>query len=193
MTTGRKLKAVSATAMIIRGSALSAQELPIYERLLEQYTVDQVDNALLRVQRECEFFNPKAVISRINDGRPEVEEAWSLVRFDESSTFVMTDEMSIAFGVALEIYNEDGDRIAARMAFKEKYTSELANARAQGSKAKWFISAGTDKSGQEKAVKEALQLGRISDRQALGYIKTKSDGVIEKMLSGSGIKQLEAL
>ena len=182
-TTARKLKAVSATAMIIRGTPLTQPEMPVYDNLLKQYSVGQVDKALVRVQRECEFFNPKAIISRIDDGRPDVEEAWSLVRLDEDSTFVMTDEMSTAFHVAYQTYEDSGDKIAARMAFKEKYVSELANARAEGKPANWFVSWGNDKKSQELPVREAIKLGRIKHENVAHYLPSPDDGVIKGMLA----------
>jgi hypothetical protein len=38
------------------------------------------------------------VVSRIEDGRPGVEQAWSMLPITESQTAVWTDEMAAAFG-----------------------------------------------------------------------------------------------
>lgn len=100
-------------------------------------------------------------ILQSRDGHPGVEEAWSIVSktlSDESVTVFWTGPMQRAFGVALELAD---DPVAARMAFREVYTRELADTRERGVPVEWQISPGTDKGMRAAAVQEALRLGRI--------------------------------
>jgi len=101
------------------------------------------------------------------DGRPDAEEAWSMHSVclnDEGPMIVVTDEMLSAFGVALNLQN---DRIAARMAYKEKYQSEVTAARRSGKPVRWSISPGTDKTSYESKLIEAVKLGRLPAEYAL--------------------------
>lgn len=171
-------------------SELADSVLDAYVLHLAKYKPSHVMVALTRVQTECKFFNLSDVIGFINDqdGRPGTEEAWSLVSLDDNETFVMTDEMAVAHGVALNAYAESGNKVDARMAFKEKYESELTRARANGIKANWFVSIGKDKRLIEAPVRTALKLGRISKVKAQAFLPSQDDGVIAGMLESGKYK-----
>jgi hypothetical protein len=96
------------------------------------------------------------------DGRPDPEEAWSIVARslqDESVTVVWTQEMAQAFGVALGLSN---DRVAARMAFKEAYQNAVREARKQSRPAKWTASLGHDVGGREGVLVQAQRQGKLT-------------------------------
>jgi hypothetical protein len=104
------------------------------------------------------------------DGRPDVEEAWSICAKslnDEGVTIVWTQEMATAFGVALGLQD---DRIAARMAFKEAYQSAVAEARKRGIPAQWTASLGHDPHGRIGPVEIAVQQGRLAPAYALALL-----------------------
>lgn len=112
---------------------------------------------------------------RANDGHPGPEEAWTIVSktlTDESVTVFWTAPMQAAFGVALDVAD---DTVAARMAFKERYTRELADARAAGAPVTWQCSPGTDKGGRTAAIEEALRLGRIKPEYAQKLLPPPDD------------------
>ena len=77
------------------------------------------------------------VVSRLDDGRPGAEEAWSMIPKNESESTVWTAEMSQAFGVCLGLL-DSGDKVAARMSFKETYQRRVSQARENGKKVEWF-------------------------------------------------------
>ena len=98
---------------------------------------------------------------RLMDGRPDVEEAWSIVSQslnDEGVTIVWTQEMASAFGVALGARE---DRVAARMAFKESYNRALRDARRKGTPVKWTPSFGTDSTGRDGPLIKAVAEGKL--------------------------------
>lgn len=78
---------------------------------------------------------------------------------NEALTLVWTDEMREAYGVANGVAEEP---VQARMAFKEKYTQLVSEARAKRLTPKWSVSIGHDIHGREGAVMEAMQKGRLS-------------------------------
>jgi hypothetical protein len=73
--------------------------------------------------------------------------------------------MLTAMGAAQPLLDE-GDQVAARMAFKESYNRLIAEARNNSIPVEWFPSLGDDKYGREAVVKEAVRLGRISEVHA---------------------------
>lgn len=98
-------------------------------------------------------------IAATADGRPGVEEAWSMMPKSEHDSIVWTQEMATAYGVVHSLLEDDP--IAARMAFKEKYSSLLREARSNGTLVKWSLTGGYDKSGREAALRIAIQKNQI--------------------------------
>ncbi len=109
------------------------------------------------------------------DGRPDAEEAWSIVARslnDEGVTIVWTEEMAGAFGVALGLQN---DRIAARMAFKESYENLVKESRRQGKAAKWSPSLGHDVEGREGPLLAAVKQGKLTAPHVAGLLPYKNE------------------
>ena len=155
------LEHLAATAAAM-GQELSDAALEIMARDLAAYPAKSVIEALARCRRELRRLALADVLDRLPGGHPGPEEAWSICARclnDEALTVVWTQEMASSFGVALGL---QGDVIAARMAFREAYTAILARARLEGRMPIWTVSPGTDKSGRELAILDALEKGRIS-------------------------------
>ncbi len=151
----------------IYGREISTAAAMMIVQDLSPYADQEILDALSRCRRELKFFPTVAdIVSRIqaNDGRPGVEEAWSLCPISEAQSAVWTEEARDAFfQAALPLID---DLVAARMAFKECYDKLVAQARAQGKPAKWEVSLGHDKLGRERVLVKAVQQGRISAAQA---------------------------
>lgn len=97
------------------------------------------------------------------DGRPGADEAWAMMPYqDEASSVVMTEEMAEAFGIAREVDDKNG----ARMAFRDAYNRIVERNKRAGIPPKWFPSLGDDKQGREIVLTEAVRLGRITQAQA---------------------------
>lgn len=182
MSLEQTMTAFAATAEML-GKSFTDHQLILFAESVEKYDQKQFMDALRRVREECKFFSLAEVISRIDDGRPDPEEAWSLVRFDDSETMVMNDDIGKAMGVARTAY-EEGDKLGAKFAFKEKYAKVVAEARAKAVRVNWFVSLGYDKSGHAEPVKAALEAGRIDSKTAKEYLPLFDDGVISGLLEG---------
>lgn len=195
MSFEKTMAAFAATAEML-GKNYTDHQLILFSESIRKYDQEQFLDALRRVREECKFFSLAEVIERIDDGRPDAEEAWSLVRFDEESTFVMNDDIGAALAVASVAY-ESGDMVGAKMAFKEKYKAVVASARAKAEPVKWFISFGSDKSKQAEPIVAALEAGRIEKKMAIMHLPKYDDGVvagmIENKLSQGSSALLEAL
>ena len=185
MSLEQTMTAFAATAEML-GKSFTDHQLILFAESVEKYDQKQFMDALRRVREECKFFSLAEVISRIDDGRPDPEEAWSLVRFDDSETMVMNDDIGKAMGVARAAY-EEGDKLGAKLAFKEKYAKVVAEARANAKPVNWFMSLGSNASGYAEPVNAALAAGRIDKKTAKQCLPLFDDGVVAGMLTDQGV------
>jgi hypothetical protein len=165
------LQALAVTAEIC-GTEFSVPAGKAMVAKLSLYPEQQVLKALDRCQNEITGrLSLAAIIDRIEDGRPGVDEAWAtaICAGDETSTVVWTEETSKAFWVA-ETLIKSGDMIGARMAFKDAYAKELINARSNRIPIKWNVSLGHDPVERDNAIKKAANLNLIASEYAVGLL-----------------------
>jgi hypothetical protein len=159
-------KAVAATWELCGGASLGEGAKLMLLKKLDQYSPDRLRRALDRCLSEC---RGRIVIgditSRIKDDRPGPEEAWAEIPKHEADSTVWTDEQRISWGVAAPLL-EQGDRVAARLAFVEKYRELCIEARLQNRPVDWVYSPGTDAHGRAAALVKAVNLGRLTPAQA---------------------------
>jgi len=180
-----------AIAAELTGTQFSKPAAQVFAADLAEYPVDVVLAALDRCRAEVRGRLILAdVLARIReaDGRPGAEEAWAMIPHDERQTAVLTDEMATAMGPALSLLDE-GDAIAARMAFKEIYNREVAAARAQGKPVRWFASLGQDVAGRDPVIRQAVAQGRLSRPQAVKLLPHIDDAPLDP----NGRKQIAAI
>lgn len=151
----------------------SEQRQEIYCAGLVDIPKERLRAAFRRAHRELKYFPKLAELRElagvlpadVSDGRPGPEEAWALCPKNEEISVVWTEEMAKAFELARKLLNE-GETIAARFAFKEKYATLLKSARLESRPVKWEVSLGWDKADRVRALTEAVQKTQISPRQA---------------------------
>jgi hypothetical protein len=169
-----ELAAALAVTAEITGTDLSQGAAIVMAQELAAYDRGQVLGALKRCRRELRGrLTMAAVIERLDDGRPGPEEAWAMLPTDEASSVVWTDEMAEAFGLVCGMI-EDGETVAARMAFKEKYLSLISLARDERKPVNWTPSLGHDPRSRDGALSLAVEKGRLTQSQALAYSPTVS-------------------
>ena len=88
---------------------------------------------------------------------------------DESMSAVWTVEMSQAFGVCIALLDA-GDKVAARMAFKETYLRMVNQARDKGQPVEWSVTLGHDVRGREAVIVAAVDAKRLTYAHAQQYI-----------------------
>lgn len=89
------------------------------------------------------------------------EEAWSKMPRGEGESAMLTNEAAEALTAANDLL-ATGDRVAARMAFKEAYERLVDKAKMEGRRPVYFFSAGRDADGREKVLIEAVRIGQIA-------------------------------
>lgn len=159
------IQAVAVTAELC-GRVFSEPAAAMFVADLEGFDERSVIKALSRCRKEVRgVLTVVDVINRLDDGRPGAEEAWAQVPMTDLQSVVWTEEMAEAFGIATPLI-EDGDMVAARMAFKEAYLRLLAKARDERKPVKWTPSLGEDKSGAAQVLTQAVAAGRLSYEHA---------------------------
>src|SRR5688572_23704153 len=153
--------------MQVYGSSIGSGAIAIWWAALSSYSLEEVRAGLSAHVTDSQVgrFAPKPadVIARVAeaDGRPGPDEAWAQCPLDEATTTVWTEEARLAFFDGAYQILEDGDRIAARMAFKDAYQKRVAQARKARQPIKWSASLGQDARGREAALLEAAEKGRL--------------------------------
>lgn len=121
------------------------------------------------------------------DGRPGADEAWAMLPYqDEAASVVMTDEMAEAFGIAQEVDDKNG----ARMAFRDAYNRIVERNKRAGVPPRWFASLGHDQNGREIVLQEAVRLGRISHSYAVGLLPppiTERGNAVLALVASNGV------
>lgn len=151
------------------GKDLSEDAAQMLLEDLERFAPETIVDALRSCRKELSRFpTVHEIISRVEakDGRPGPEEAWAMIPKSEDGSVIWTDEMSGAYGIAASLL-KSGDEVGARMAFKEKYTALVREARDANESVRWTMSPGYDPAGRETAIREALRLGRLESTHAL--------------------------
>ena len=162
------LQAIAVTAELC-GTQLSEPAARVFLADLSKYPIQQVLGALVRCRRELKGRLTLAdVISRLDDGRPGPEEAWAAIaKLDEGATIVWSFEMQQAHAKCSAIMD---DRVAARMAFLERYRYLCQFARDSNIPVQWIVSLGHDAGGREAAIVEAVELGRLAPDRVHQYL-----------------------
>lgn len=141
-------------------------------RALEGYDLAAVSAAFSAHVRDPENgkFEPKPahIVAQIeramkNDGRPGAEEAWAtaFASQPEEETTVWTDETRRAWFDAGRPLVMAGDKVGARMAFKEAYIRLVEEARAALVPVQWQVSEGFDQERKRVAIRRAVDAGLI--------------------------------
>jgi hypothetical protein len=155
------LEAVAVTSELC-GRTFSDAAGRMFVADLSGYPEPAVIKALAKCRREVRgILTVQDVVSRIDDGRPGAEEAWAMMPFDEAMSVVWSSEMAEAFGVCGPLLAQ-GEKVAARMAFKEAYSRLCAAARDAGRPVRWSPSLGHDPRGREAVLAAAVEAGRLT-------------------------------
>lgn len=168
----RAFKALMESTAAYYDRKLVAETIGIYWRGLSDLTIDQVRAALNAHAQDPQAgqYMPKIadirrqIEANRNDGHPGPDEAWSIAlgARHEGATVIWTEQIARAFfEVAMPLLDE-GDKIAARKAFLERYERELTKARREGIAARWQASLGADQRQRIEAIEQAQRQGRIS-------------------------------
>ncbi len=164
----------------IYGRTFSEPAARLFASDLAEFSEPAILKALSRCRKECKTFPSIAdILSRVEDGRPGVEEAWAMLPRDESQSVVWTEEMRKAFGVARGLI--ESDEVAARMAFKEVYLKLTGEARMASEPVKWSPSLGHDVTHREVALREAVDKGRLTQSHVLALLPDKTPTTTEAL------------
>jgi len=146
----------------------SAEASALFFNALQPYTLAQVSAAFSAHVKDPERgkFAPKPadIIEKVcqaaHNERPGVEQAWAMTPVGEEDSVVWTTEMAEAFAACGPLMAE-GNRVAARMTFKEVYTKLVTKAVAEGKPVEWVTSLGWDMEKRKRVLAAAVEAGKL--------------------------------
>lgn len=160
------------------GKVLSPNAMKLCIKALEQYPIEHLLLAIEHHVKTAPFAPaPKDIIDllEMKQKRLTADEAWAMMPRNEFETVVWTDEMAAAYDIAYDLI-VDGDRIAARMAFKSAYERLCDESNVMGKPVRWKVAIGYDKAQIEPVLQKAVELGRISHESVQQYLPAPMDG-----------------
>jgi hypothetical protein len=177
----------TANELMPAGKVLSTNAMKLCIKALEQYPIEHLLAAIEHHIKTAQFAPaPKDIIDllEMKQKRLSADEAWAMMPKDEFETVVWTEEMAAAYDIAYDLI-VDGDRIAARMAFKGAYERLCAEADLMSKPVCWKVALGYDKALIEPVLQKAVELGRISHESVQHYLPAPMDaGPIAGLLTG---------
>ncbi len=182
------------------GEPLTEQRLEIYCGGLADIRQNQLQIVFRRARYELKWFPKLAELRELagalpaspSDGRPGPEEAWARMpkgEHMEDDSIVWCEEERIAYAACRSLLL-DGDPIGARMAFKERYEREMAEARSHGRPVRWTMSAGYDIGHRLATLATAVQEKRMSLEGALNFVPGERRNDFAQMLPTGETKGL---
>ena len=161
-TPGADLVEAIAVTSEVCGAALSPAAAKMLAHDLAGFSETVVLDALARCRMELqEPLKMADILERIDDGRPGVDDAWSMMPKTELESVVWTDEMAQAWGIASPLLN-NGDITGARNAFHDAYGKAVLRARIKRTPARWMPSLGNDVASRESVLLDAVRQRRLT-------------------------------
>lgn len=185
----KEIRIVEALAVCaeLTGTQLSDAAMNAMVEDLLAYDTGTVLAALNRCRRELTGrLTLAAILQRLDNGLPSADEAFGLLAEgwrNESLTVVVPEIAMQAAGMGAFGLFQAGDKMGARMAFREAYTRLAADVR----EARWMVSAGSDREQRTRAVAEAVKAGRLTAQRAAAYLPAEA---VEERLQLAGQKLL---
>lgn len=165
-------KTISPTAKAMFFKAMAPYSIEQFRMALNAHCMDK--------QRGRFTPKPADIVEQIEgltggDGRPSDDEAWAiaLTSQDEADTVVWTTETAEAYRICQPVM-ETGDKVGARMAFKDAYNRLIAASRQAGRPAQWVASLGWDKTRQAEVLKKAVTAGLLPAPMATALLPNYS-------------------
>lgn len=106
------------------------------------------------------------------------DEAWALMPKSESDSAMLTDEIAQAMAAASPLL-EQGDKVAARMAFKDAYNRLVEKAKIEGRLPRFFPSFGNDAAGRVTMLASAVRAGQITLENATAALPEYGRDIVQ--------------
>lgn len=184
-----------------QNKTISPQAKALFFKALGQYSIEQFRMGLNGhcIDKQRGRFTPKPadIIEQIDgatggDGRPSDDEAWAiaLTSMDEADTVVWTQETAEAFGICRPVM-ATGDKVGARMAFKDAYNRLVSASRQSGSPVKWNASLGWDMDRRAKVIEKAATAGLLPAPTAKALLPNFGQPLSQSTGEPVGLKRLK--
>lgn len=114
-------------------------------------------------------------VAQVDGNWMGADEAWALMPKSEYDSAMLTDEMAQAMAAASALL-QMGDKVAARMAFKDTYCRLVERAKIEGRNPVYFPSFGVDSQGRVAMLANAVNAKQITlDRATTVFPEAAAD------------------
>jgi hypothetical protein len=184
-----------------QNKTISSGAKAMFFKAMAKYSIEQFRMALNAhcMDKQRGRFTPKPadIIEQIDgmtggDGRPTDDEAWAiaLTSQNEEDTVVWTSETAEAFAICQPVL-DTGDKVGARMAFKDAYNRLVVASRIAGLPAQWSVSLGWDMAKREAVVAKAVTSGLLSAPMATALLPNYSQSSGQQDECPEGLQRLK--
>lgn len=108
------------------------------------------------------------------------DEAWALMPKSESDSAMLTNEMAQAMAAAAPLL-EMGDRVAARMAFRDTYNRLIERAKLEARTPSYFPSFGSDEAGRVSMLANAVNAKQITLDRATQALPSRAADLVQML------------
>ena len=153
--------------MAVYGKQADKGTMRVWWEILKDYSFEQISMAFSQHTRNDKFPPVPASIVELlpdNSGHLSPDEAWNALPKTEYEGGYVTQQIMEGMGACLDSIDR-GDMIGARMAFIAAYKRSVTNANASGEKAKYFYTAPSIGSHEQKQQIKAAALLTAKDRK----------------------------
>lgn len=145
--------------------------------VLLEYKTDDVLSALNRCIREmASKLTLASILQRMPTSLPSSDEVWGQMMAaleDENLTIVVPEIAQLAAGMGASALLKNGDKIGARMAFKQSYERLSLKYSDAAEEIKWVVSEGYDKKHKEHMIEQAVIDGKLKNKEVKHYLPNR--------------------
>lgn len=148
------------------GQAVSIDQIQGWSEEMQNLDEVEVEKAYKELRKRPQIGRPSvpfpSEVYAVYFNFPSSDEAFTMIPRSEDDSVVWCEEIRIAYGVCKDLLKRD--EVAARMAFKKAYESEIIKSIHRGVKPVWEPSLGFKKDNLDKVLRQAHIRGFLPEK-----------------------------
>lgn len=149
-----KIKEIITREFIFYDQQINKAQIEMWVDELKNFRADEIFSAYLKLRSNSTRVPLPVHVKNVLFDFPSADEAWALIPKSEDDFAIWCDPMRIAYGVCRSLL--ETDEIAARMAFKGSYDSEVMKAKSENKRPDWTCSEGFKNHNKDFVLRMAI-------------------------------------
>lgn len=159
-----KTKEIITREFIFYDQEINKTQIEMWVDEFKNFTPNEIFSAYLKLRSSSTRVPLPVHVKNIIFDFPTADEAWALIPKSEDDFAIWCDEMRIAFSVCRQLL--EIDEVAARMAFKGSYESEVLKSKSENKRPVWTASEGFKNNNKDSTLRMAIGRGWIKEDEA---------------------------